>query len=210
MPLAVYNTPAGASCMHMCGSQQLSKNACEDILHDSGAAQSFFSVNVQDEYDPARPNDYEEIRRTRERQRVDAEREAERQEELRAQKAAQEVCFYLCHTGHVLLDTCNPCFRQQHSSLSNAGSVHQSSQQHCYGANSQNIYTPGTHCIGHASLLPLDCSIDAFEDACQAAACRDGWPSGAVCRDWQCIAAMHAAELPSLLLASNYDNVCCV
>ncbi|KAA6420393.1 hypothetical protein WJX79_009259 [Trebouxia sp. C0005] len=57
----------------------------------TGAAQSFFSVNVQDEYDPARPNDYEEIRRTRERQRVDAEREAERQEELRAQKAAQEA-----------------------------------------------------------------------------------------------------------------------
>ncbi len=92
---------------------------------DSGAAQSFFSVNVQDEYDPARPNDYEEIRRTRERQRVDAEREAERQEELRAQKAAQEVCLYLCHTGHVMLDKFNLCFGQQHSGLSNAGSVHQ-------------------------------------------------------------------------------------
>lgn len=57
----------------------------------TGAAQSFFSVNVQDEYDPARPNDYEDIRRTRERQRIDAEREAERQEELQAQKAAQEA-----------------------------------------------------------------------------------------------------------------------
>ena len=101
------------------------ESACEDNLYDSGAAQSFFSVNVQDEYDPARPNDYEEIRRTRERQRVDTEREAERQEELRAQKAAQEVCFYLCHTGHVLLDTSSLCFVQQHSGLSNAASVHQ-------------------------------------------------------------------------------------
>ena len=49
-------------------------------------------MNVQDEYDPARPNDYEEVRRARERQRLEAEREAERQVELRAQKAAQEVC----------------------------------------------------------------------------------------------------------------------
>lgn len=56
-----------------------------------GTQQSFFSLDIQNEYDPARPNDYEEIRRDRERQRVDAEREAERQEELRAQKAAQEV-----------------------------------------------------------------------------------------------------------------------
>ena len=48
-------------------------------------------MNVQDEYDPARPNDYEEVRRARERQRVEAEQEAERQVELRAQKAAQEV-----------------------------------------------------------------------------------------------------------------------
>ena len=75
--------------------------ACSELLITDrtaelllGATQSFFSVNVQDEYDPARPNDYEEIRRARERQRVDAEREAERQEELRAQKAAQEVGSY--------------------------------------------------------------------------------------------------------------------
>ncbi len=60
-------------------------------INHAGAPQSFFSANVQDEYDPARPNDYEEIRRARERQRVEAEREAERQEELREQKAAQEV-----------------------------------------------------------------------------------------------------------------------
>ncbi|KAL3161408.1 hypothetical protein ABBQ32_010298 [Trebouxia sp. C0010 RCD-2024] len=57
----------------------------------AGTQQSFFSLDIQNEYDPARPNDYEEIRRDRERQRVDAEREAERQEELRAQKAAQEA-----------------------------------------------------------------------------------------------------------------------
>lgn len=57
------------------------------------AAQSFFSLSgpVLDEYDPARPNDYEDVRRAREKQRIDTEREAERQEELRAQKAVQEV-----------------------------------------------------------------------------------------------------------------------
>ena len=137
----------------MCESEHLSKSACEDTLYDSGAAQSFFSVNVQDEYDPARPNDYEEIRRTRERQRVDAEREAERQEELRAQKAAQEVCLYLCHTGHVLLDMFNLCLGQQHSSINNAGSVHQGPQQHCYGATSQNMHTPRTHFIGDAAIV---------------------------------------------------------
>lgn len=69
---------------------QLQCQFIADILA-AGAAQSFFAVTIQDEYDPARPNDYEEVRRTRERQRVEAEREAERQEELRAQKAAQEV-----------------------------------------------------------------------------------------------------------------------
>ena len=58
----------------------------------TGTQQGFFSLDIQNEYDPARPNDYEEIRRDRERQRVDAEKEAERQEELREQKAAQEVC----------------------------------------------------------------------------------------------------------------------
>lgn len=57
------------------------------------AAQNFFSLNgpIREEYDPARPNDYEDIRRARERQRIDAEREAESQEELREQKAVQEV-----------------------------------------------------------------------------------------------------------------------
>lgn len=57
----------------------------------TGTQQSFFSLDIRNEYDPARPNDYEEIRRDRERQRVEADREAERQEELRAQKAAQEA-----------------------------------------------------------------------------------------------------------------------
>ena len=82
-------------CMYKSGTH----SQCQFIanLLDVGAAQSFFSVSIQDEYDPARPNDYEEVRRTRERQRLEAEREAERQEELRAQKAAQEVgaCKFL-------------------------------------------------------------------------------------------------------------------
>ena len=51
-------------------------------MGNAGSHHSFFSNDIQNEYDPARPNDYEEIRRDRERQRVDAEREAERQEEL--------------------------------------------------------------------------------------------------------------------------------
>lgn len=74
--------------------QQAARRESNDHASTStptGNAHSFFSMNVQDEYDPARPNDYEEVRRARERQRVEAEREAERQVELRAQKAAQEA-----------------------------------------------------------------------------------------------------------------------
>ena len=50
-------------------------------------------AGVRDEYDPARPNDYEEICREREAQRVVAEAEAERQERLRAEAAAREVRY---------------------------------------------------------------------------------------------------------------------
>jgi len=47
------------------------------------AGSSAFWEGIQDEYDPARPNDYETVRKERERQRLEAEAEAERQERLR-------------------------------------------------------------------------------------------------------------------------------
>lgn len=78
----------------------------------SGTQQSFFSLDIRNEYDPARPNDYEEIRRDRERQRVEADREAERQEELRAQKAAQEASLVAkrlsCRTIMQMHTSCLP------------------------------------------------------------------------------------------------------
>lgn len=49
------------------------------------------SSGVKDEYDPARPNDYEEICREREQQQRNAVAEAERQERLKAEAAAREV-----------------------------------------------------------------------------------------------------------------------
>lgn len=43
------------------------------------------------EYDPARPNDYEEVRRGREAARKAAEAEAERQARIKAEALRQEV-----------------------------------------------------------------------------------------------------------------------
>ena len=59
-------------------------------VHQQGGAGSF-DLNLRDEYDPAKPNDYEEIRRQREQQRISAEQAAQQQEALRAQLVAQEV-----------------------------------------------------------------------------------------------------------------------
>ena len=45
------------------------------------SALSFFSTHgepIEDEYDPSRPNDYEDVIRERERKRREAEEEAER------------------------------------------------------------------------------------------------------------------------------------
>lgn len=44
-----------------------------------------------DEYDPGRPNDYEELRKSREVQRKEAELEVGRQERLRLEALRQEV-----------------------------------------------------------------------------------------------------------------------
>jgi hypothetical protein len=45
--------------------------------------------SFRDEYDPSKPNDYDAVRRDRERQRRDAEVEAARQERLREEQEAQ-------------------------------------------------------------------------------------------------------------------------
>ncbi|KAL4855786.1 DNA-damage-repair/toleration protein [Chlorella vulgaris] len=45
--------------------------------------------DIKDEYDPSKPNDYDAVRRDRERQRRDAEVEAARQERLREEQEAQ-------------------------------------------------------------------------------------------------------------------------
>lgn len=65
--------------------------AAEAAAATPGGGFGSLSAGVRDEYDPARPNDYEEICREREAQRVAAEAEAERQERLRAEAAAREV-----------------------------------------------------------------------------------------------------------------------
>lgn len=44
--------------------------------------------DIKEEYDPAKPNDYDAVRRAREQQRREAELEAERQERLRAEREA--------------------------------------------------------------------------------------------------------------------------
>lgn len=44
-----------------------------------------------DEYDPARPNDYEEVRKSREAKRKEAELEVGRQERLKLEARRQEV-----------------------------------------------------------------------------------------------------------------------
>ena len=51
------------------------------------------SAQVLDEYDPARPNDYEQIRKDRERQRQQAQTEAERQERLRQQAEVHSYSY---------------------------------------------------------------------------------------------------------------------
>lgn len=47
------------------------------------SAATAFGEGIEDEYDPSRPNDYEEMRRHKEQQRLHAEAEAEKQERLR-------------------------------------------------------------------------------------------------------------------------------
>lgn len=54
---------------------------------------SFFAANgepIKDEYDPSRPNDYEEVIRERERKRIEAELEVQRQAALKEMELDQE------------------------------------------------------------------------------------------------------------------------
>ncbi|KAK9904335.1 hypothetical protein WJX75_009485 [Coccomyxa subellipsoidea] len=65
------------------------------MFGDRGQGASSSSVVVvredADEYDPGRPNDYEEVRKSREVQRKEAELEVGRQERLRLEALRQEV-----------------------------------------------------------------------------------------------------------------------
>lgn len=54
----------------------------------SAPLRSLPNVIAREEYDPAKPNDYDAVRRAREQQRREAELEAERQERLRAEREA--------------------------------------------------------------------------------------------------------------------------
>eukprot|EP00191_Tetraselmis_sp_GSL018_P003946 CAMPEP_0177602772 /NCGR_PEP_ID=MMETSP0419_2-20121207/15085_1 /TAXON_ID=582737 /ORGANISM="Tetraselmis sp., Strain GSL018" /LENGTH=319 /DNA_ID=CAMNT_0019096355 /DNA_START=276 /DNA_END=1236 /DNA_ORIENTATION=+ len=54
-----------------------------------GAVGTLSGINPKDEYDPARPNDYEEVRRERERLRQEAEAEADRQAKLKEAEERQ-------------------------------------------------------------------------------------------------------------------------
>ena len=59
-----------------------------------GASSSMITVRPDaEEYDPARPNDYNDVRDAREAQRKEAEQEAARQERL---MAAQSVSLPYC------------------------------------------------------------------------------------------------------------------
>ncbi len=65
------------------------------VAGDRGQGPSSSSVVVvredADEYDPGRPNDFEEVRRSREVQRKEAELEVGRQERLRLEALQQQV-----------------------------------------------------------------------------------------------------------------------
>ena len=60
-----------------------------------------------DEYDPARPNEYDDVRKDRERQRHEAQQEAERQEQLRHET---QVCI-------TMSKGCQACRCRHHSDI---------------------------------------------------------------------------------------------
>lgn len=60
-------------------------------LPGPAAPASIFGDGVDEEYDPARPNDYASIRRRIEQQRLEAEAESERQERLREIRELEEL-----------------------------------------------------------------------------------------------------------------------
>lgn len=73
-----------------------------DVKALPSTSRSQFSLggNLVDEYDPAKPNDYEEVVAERHQQRQEAEREVERQEGLKreAEVRAQLMCHSECRS----------------------------------------------------------------------------------------------------------------
>lgn len=67
------------------------KSMDEGKVTIESALPSWFGQKIEDEYDPASPNDYESVRKQREIQRLQAEAEAERQEKMRELKKLEEL-----------------------------------------------------------------------------------------------------------------------
>ena len=67
------------------------------------AAQYSLTENLKDEYDPAKPNDYEEVLRERQQQRKAAEEEAERQHHLKQEEEASSFSLLLRPVWHMAL-----------------------------------------------------------------------------------------------------------
>ena len=73
----------------------------ESGLLGSARSEETFS----DEYDPARPNEYEAVRKDKERLREEAQQEADRQDELRLLQVFVTHRAHLWHTTEIIRDT---------------------------------------------------------------------------------------------------------
>ena len=95
-----YLSAAGQRCPHVAPTSRAC--VCAGGLAQGGEAAASVSnslITVREnaqEYDPAHPNDYEEVRRSREAARKAAEAEAERQARIKADALRQEVREALC------------------------------------------------------------------------------------------------------------------
>ncbi|GAB4821508.1 hypothetical protein N2152v2_008554 [Parachlorella kessleri] len=84
---AAETTPVLASAA--AAAQQASSAAAAILAAATGGMS--LGQDLKEEYDPTRPNDYEQVRKERERLRKEAEAEAERQERLRELKELEEL-----------------------------------------------------------------------------------------------------------------------
>ena len=71
--------------------QQQNNPAAHTAPQTTATAASIFGDDIHDEYDAARPNDYDAIRRRIEQQRLEAEAESERQERLREIRELEDL-----------------------------------------------------------------------------------------------------------------------